>query len=175
MSKHLDENKLIDYVWETLTAQEHAQADAHLRDCADCRAELARHQAFIGWLAATVPAMLPTVPPRVQTGWPAIAARIPRLRASPSATRRGSSGLVAVGLAMSAAVLLFVTVTVQAWLGLGRPSLTATAFYASATAVASATCTPEHPPVIATPIAGLLYAAPAQAPRPLPMAATARP
>jgi len=174
MSKHLGD-RLIDYAWESLTTQERAQADAHLQECADCRTELGRHQTLVSRVAATIPTMLPAVPSRVQAGWPAIAARIPRLRTSSAATRRGSPGLVAVGLAVSIAILLAVTVTVQAWLELGRPPLTATAFYTSSTPTASATHTPERPPVIATPVVSLLQAAPVQAPTPLAVAVTARP
>lgn len=174
MDKHLGD-RLIDYAWGTLAEKERAQADAHLAGCAECRAELAAHQALVGRVATAIPAMLPTTPPpQVRAGWPAIAARVPYLRASASTTRHGLPGLAAVGLAMSVAVLLAVTVTVHAWLGLGRPPLTATAFYPSSTPTASATYSPERPSPAATPVASLMRAAPIQAPRPLP-AMTARP
>jgi hypothetical protein len=130
--------------------------------------------------------MLSDVPPRVSAGWPAVAARIPRLRTATASRRRGSPGFVAVGLAMSTAALLFVAVMVQAWFGLGRPPMTVTASYATlhATPIASATFTPEYTPTAATPV-GFLYSdgwgttlramqAP-QAPRPQPVVATARP
>jgi len=174
MSGHLGD-KLIDYAWGTLAEQERAQADAHLTGCAECRAELAGHQALVGQVATAIPAMLPAAPPtRVRTGWPAIAARIPYLGASTRTVRHGSPGLAAVGLAMSVAFLLAVTVTLQAWLGLGRPPMTATAFYPSFTPTASVTYSPERPSPQATPVASLLQAAPIQAPRPLP-ATTAKP
>jgi hypothetical protein len=105
------------------------------------------------------------------------------LRASNAPRRRGSPGLVAVGLAMSTTVLLFVAVTVQAWFGLGRPPMTATASYATlrATPIASVTSTPEHTPTVAAPV-GYLYPggwgttlSAMQAPRPQPAVATARP
>jgi anti-sigma factor RsiW len=184
MSKHLDENKLIDYAWDTLTPQESAVADAHLRDCVDCRAKLTRHQSLVSRVAATIPAMLPDVPARVSAGWPAIVARIPRLRVARTSKRRGAPGFVAVGLAMSTAVLLFVAVAVQAWwFGFGRPPMTVTASYATlhATPIASATNTPERTPTVATPV-GFLYSdgwdatlRAMQAPRPQPVVATARP
>jgi len=174
MSKHLGE-KLIDYAWGTLAAKERAQADAHLAGCAECRAELVAHQALVAQVAMAIPAMLPAAPPpHVRAGWPAIAARIPYLRTSASTTRHGLPGLAAVGLAMSVAVLLAVTVTLHAWLELGRPPLTATAFYPSSTPTASVTYSPERPSPAATPVASLMQAAPIQAPRPLP-AMTARP
>jgi len=174
MSGHLGD-KLIDYAWGMMLAQERAQADAHLAGCAECRAELAAHQALVGQMATAIPAMLPAAaPPHVRAGWPAIAARIPYLRASTLTTRHGSPGLAAVGLAMSVAFLLAVTVTLHAWLELGRPPLTATAFYPSSTPTASVTYSPERPSPAATPVASLMQAVPIQAPRPLP-ATTARP
>lgn len=166
MSKHLGD-KLVDYAWETLTPQERAHADAHLRECADCRAELAGHQSLVSRLAAAIPAMLPAVPPRVSAGWPAVVTRVPRLRGT-EVGRRSASGFIAIGLAMSTAALLAIAVIAPAWLGLGRPPLTATASYASFTPIASATYTPP----LATPV-GLLYATPIEAPRPLPARSTA--
>ena len=50
MSKHLGDT-LIDYAWGMLTPQEQAKADAHLRECAGCRAKLAQHQSLTGKLA----------------------------------------------------------------------------------------------------------------------------
>jgi len=174
MDKHLGD-KLIDYAWGMMSAQERARADAHLAGCVECRTALAGHQALVSQVATAIPAMLPvTPPPHVRAGWPAIAARIPYLRPSASTTRHGLPGLAAVGLAMSVAVLLAVTVTVHAWLGLGRPPLTATAFYPSSTPTASVTYSPERPSPAATPVASLMQATPIQAPRPLP-ATTARP
>jgi anti-sigma factor RsiW len=173
MGKHLGD-KLIDYAWGMMSAQERAQADAHLAGCAECRAELAGHQTLVSQMATTIPAMLPAAPPRVRAGWPAIAARISYLRTSAPTARHGSPGLAAVGVAVSVAVLLAVTVTLHAWLELGRPPLTATAFYPSSTPTASVTYSPECPSPAATPVASLMQAAPIQAPRPLP-AMTARP
>ena len=174
MGRHLGD-KLIDYAWGTLAEQERAQADAHLAACAECRAELAAHQALVGQVATAIPAMLPAAPPpHVRAGWPAIAAKIPYLGASTRTARHGSPGLAAVGLAMSIAFLLAVTVTLQAWLELGRPPMTATAFYPSSTPTASATYSPEHLSPQATPATSLVQAAPIHAPRPLP-ATTARP
>jgi anti-sigma factor RsiW len=173
MNKHLG-NKLIDYAWDMLTPEEHAEADDHLRDCAACRLELAQHQSLVNKLASTVPAMMPVMPPRVREGWPAIAARLPQLRKATTPARRGSPGFIAVGLAMSTAALLVVAVMVQAWFGLGRPPLTVTALYASATPIASATYTPERPTSVATPVSWM-YAPPQEAPRPLPVFATAKP
>jgi anti-sigma factor RsiW len=169
MSKHLGD-KLIDYAWGTLTAQEQADADAHLRECETCRVELAQHQALTRKLAATVPALLPAVPASVRDGWADVATRISQLRIAPR--RHGLPGFVAVGLAMSAAAMLLVAVMAQAWLY--QPPLTATAFVASSTPVASATYTPESPTPIATPMSWM-YSAPLQVPRPLPLAATAKP
>jgi anti-sigma factor RsiW len=169
MSKHLGD-KLIDYAWDTLTPQERTRADAHLRECATCRTELVQHQALVGRIAKTVPAMLPAVPVRVRSGWADVAARIPQLQTAPR--RHGLPGFVAVGLAMSTAAMLLVAVVAQAWLY--QPPLTATAFVASSTPVASATYTPERPTPIATPVSWM-YSAPLQAPRPLPVAATAKP
>lgn len=177
MSKHLGD-KLIDDAWDTLTPGERKGVDDHLRDCADCRIELARHRSLVGRVAATIPAMLPPAPARLSANWPAIAARIAHLHPSPSVRRRGSPGLVAVGLAISTAALLIVTVTVQAWLGHGWTPITATAFCTSSTPIASATYTPEHPPIFVTPMSRLPWdeggALPMQAPLPLPVV-TARP
>ena len=173
MNKHLGD-KLIDYAWDMLTPQERAKAEGHLRTCADCRAELGQHQALHSRVAVTIPAMLPMAPPRVRDGWPAIAARLPQLRKASAPARRGSPGFIAVGLAMSTAAMLVVAVMVQAWIGLGRPPLTATALYASATPVASVTYTPERPTAIATPVSWMI-ATPLEAPRPLPVIATAKP
>ena len=173
MNKHLGD-KLIDYAWGMLTPEECAEAEGHLRACADCRAELGQHQALHSRVATTIPAMLPVVPPRVRDGWPAIAARLPQLRKATAPARRGSPGFIAVGLAMSTAAVLIVAVTVQAWIGLGRPPLTVTALYASATPVASATYTPERPTVVATQV-NWMVATPLEAPRPLPVIATAKP
>ena len=173
MNKHLG-NKLIDYAWDMLTPEERAEADVHLRDCAACRRELAQHQSLVNKLASTVPAMMPVMPPRVREGWPAIAARLPQLRKVTAPTRRSSPGFIAVGLAMSTAAVLIIAVMVQAWIGLGRPPLTATALYASATPIASATYTPERPTSVATPVSWM-YAPPQEAPRPLPVIATAKP
>jgi anti-sigma factor RsiW len=182
MSKHLGD-RLVDYTWDTLTPRERVEVEAHLRECADCRAELAHHQSLVSRLGSAIPAMLPPVPPRVRAGWPAVAQRIPRLRPAAASRRRGSAGLVAVGLAMSAAVLLFVAVTAQAWFGLRRPTLTATAVYTSlhATPIASVTTTPEATPTVVTP-PRYLYSdgwgstlAAMQAPRPQPVVGTARP
>jgi anti-sigma factor RsiW len=173
MNKHIGD-KLIYYAWGTLTSEERAEAEGHLHACADCRAELGQHQALHSRVAATIPAMLPVVPPRVRDGWPAIAARLPQLRKATIPARRGSPGFIAVGLAMSTAAVLIVAVMVQAWIGLGRPPLTVTALYASATPVASATYTPERPTVVATPVSWMV-ATPLEAPRPLPVVATAKP
>ena len=173
MNKHLG-NEVIDYAWDMLTPEERAEADVHLRDCADCRRELAQHQSLVNKLAATVPAMMPVMPPRVREGWPAIAARLPQLRKAITPARHGSPGFIAVGLAMSTAAVLVVAVMVQAWIGLGRPPLTVTALYASATPVASATHTPERPTTVVTPVSWMV-ATPLEAPRPLPIVATAKP
>ena len=171
MSKHLGD-KLIDYAWGTLTAQEQANADAHLRECEACRVELLQHQALTHKLAATVPAMLPAVPASVRGGWADVAARLPQLRAASAPRRHGLPGFIAVGLALSTAAILLVAVMAHAWLY--QPPLTATAFVASSTPVASATYTPERPTRFATPVSWM-YSAPLQAPRPLPVAATAKP
>jgi anti-sigma factor RsiW len=176
MSKHLSD-KLIDYAWGMLTPQDKTRADAHLRECADCRAELAQHQSITGKLAATVPALLTAsrVPPGVRKGWAAIAEHVPQLRKSTPATRRhGLPGFVAVGLAMSAAVVILVAVMTQAWFI--TPPMTATAPYPTTlgTPVASATYTPERPTAVATPVV-FLYPTPMQAPRPATLVATARP
>jgi anti-sigma factor RsiW len=173
MNKHLGD-KLIDYAWDMLTPQERAEADVHLRDCAACRGELAQHQSLVNKLASTVPAMTRVMPTHVREGWPAIAAWVPQLRKATTPTRRSSRGFIAVGLAMSAAAVLIVAVMVQAWFGLGRPPFTATALYASATPIASATYTPERPTVVATPVSWM-YAPPLEAPRPLPAIATTKP
>jgi anti-sigma factor RsiW len=173
MNKHLGD-KLIDYAWDMLTPEERAEADVHLCDCAACRGELAQHQSLVNKLASTVPAMMATTPTRVREGWPAVAARLTHLRKATTPTRRSSPGFIAVGLAMSAAAVLIVAVMVQAWLGLGRPPLTATALYASATPIASATYTPERPTAVATPVSWMV-APPLEAPRPLPVLATAKP
>jgi len=169
MNKHLGD-ELIDYAWGILTAQEQANADAHLRECEPCRVELAQHQALSQKLAATVPALLPAVPSSVRSSWKDVAARIPQLRAAPR--RPGLPGFVAVGLAMSTAAMLLVAVMAQAWLY--QPPLTATAFAASSTPVASATYTPERPTPVATPVSWM-YVAPLHVPRPLPIAVTAQP
>jgi anti-sigma factor RsiW len=169
MSKHLDA-KLIDYAWGMLTPQEQSQAEAHLRECADCRTELAQHQALVGKLAQTVPALAPTVPASVRKGWAEVAARIPQLRTAPR--RHGLPGFIAVGVALSTAAMLLVAVMAQAWLY--QPPLTATAFVSSSTPVASATYTPERPTPVATP-ASWMSVAPLHAPRPLPLAETAQP
>ncbi len=169
MNKHLS-NELIDYAWGILTVQEKTNADAHLRECEACRVELLQHQALVQKLAATVPALLPAVPPSVRGGWADVAARIPQLRSAPR--RPGLPGFVAVGLAMSTAAMLLVAVMAQAWLY--QPPLTATAFAASSTPVASATYTPERPTAVATPVSWM-YVTPLQAPRPLPVAITAQP
>jgi anti-sigma factor RsiW len=169
MNKHLGD-ELIDYAWGILTAQEQANADAHLRECGACRVELAQHQALAQKLAATVPALLPAVPSSVRSGWKDVAARIPQLRTAPR--RPGLPGFVAVGLAMSTAAMLLVAVMAQAWLY--QPPLTATAFAASSTPVASATYTPERPTPVATPVSWM-YVAPLHVPRPLPIAVTAQP
>jgi anti-sigma factor RsiW len=164
MGKHLGD-KLIDYAWSMLTPQERAGVEEHLGECAACRAELAQHQAITGKLAVAVPAMLASVPPRVQGGWAQVAARVPRLRRhSPAPQRRGLPGYMGAGLAMATAALLLIVMTTQAWLGLGRPSLTATAHSAtqSATPGASATHTPERPTAIATPLV-FLYRPPMHA------------
>ena len=150
MIKHLDENKLIDYAWEMLTPQERTEADAHLRDCADCRAGLAGHQSLVHRLAAAIPAMLPAASPRVRAGWPEVMARVPYLHAA--SKRYGSPGLIGLGLAVSAAALLIVVVMAQAWLGLGQSHLTATALYASYTPTASVTYSPDRPMAISTPV-----------------------
>ncbi len=173
MSKHLGDT-LIDYAWGMLTPQEQAKADAHLRECADCRAELAQHQSLTSKLARTVPAMLPGTPPRVRAGWAEVAARIPRLRAKnvPAPRRHSLPGFVAVGLAMSTAVMILIAVMTQAWLI--HPPMTATAPYPTThgTPVASATYTPERPTTVATPVV-FLYPTPMQVPKP--MIATAKP
>ncbi len=155
MSKHLGD-KLIDYAWGMLTPQEQASVEVHLRECLACRAELAQHQAITHKLAAIVPAMLPDVSPGVRSGWAQVAARVPHLRAKGTSVpqKHGLPGFIGAGLAMATAALLFVVMTAEALLGLGRPSVTATAYSAtqSATPVASATLTPERPAAIATPV-----------------------
>ena len=171
MSKHLGD-KLIDYAWGMLTPQDQSQAEAHLRECADCRTELERHQALVRKLARTVPTLAPPVPGNVRSGWADVVARVPRLCPASAPRRLGLPGFVAVGLAMSTAAMLLVAVMAQAWLY--QPPLTATAFVASSTPTASATYTPERPTPFATP-ASWMYSAPLQAPRPLPVAATAKP
>lgn len=172
MSKHLGD-KLIDYAWGTLTPQDQAQADAHLRGCADCRAELAQHQALVAKVAETIPAVLPNMPSSVKSGWPAVAARLPHLRARVS-KRQGLAGFVTAGLAMSTAAMLLIAVMTQAWL-IHSP-ITATAPYPTTfgTPVASATYTPERPTAVATPVV-FLYPAPLQVRRPAPIVTTARP
>jgi anti-sigma factor RsiW len=172
MSKHLGD-KLIDYAWGMLTPQEQARADAHLRECADCQQELAQHQSLVGKVSTTVPAMLPVVPSRVRSGWPAVAARLPHLRTA-APKRQGLPGFIAAGLAMSTAAMILIAVVTQAWLV--HPPLTVTAPYPtfSATPIASATYTPERPTAVATPV-GFLSAPPMQVPRPVAVMATARP
>ena len=171
MSKHLSD-KLIDYAWGMLTPQDQSQAEAHLRECADCRTELEQHQTLVRKLARTVPTLAPPVPDSVRGGWADVVARVPRLRPASASWRHGLPGFVAVGLAMSVAAAVLVAVVAQAWLY--QPPLTATAFVASSTPVASATHTPERPTPFATPVSWM-YSAPLQAPRPLPVAATAKP
>ena len=175
MNKHLGD-RLIDYAWGMLAPQEQASAEAHLRECNVCRAELAQHRAITNRLAATVPAMLLNVPQQVRGGWAQVAARVPHLRVVlPASRQQGLHGFIRAGLAMAAAALLFVVMTTQALLGLGRPSLTVTAYTAtqSATPIASATYTPERPATVATPVV-FLYTPPMQAPRPAAIT-TARP
>ena len=171
MSKHLGD-KLIDYAWDTLTPQERAEADTHLCECADCRTELEQHQTLVGKLARTVPTLAPPVPDSVRGGWENVAARVPQLRPASAPRRHGLPGFVAVGLAMSAAAAVLVAVMAQAWLY--QPPFDVTAVVASSTPTASATYTPERPTPIATPVSWM-YSAPLQAPRPLPVAATAKP
>jgi len=175
MNRHLGD-KLIDYALGMLAPQEQAGAEAHLRACQACRAELAQHQAIQNKLAAIIPARLPDVPPGIRGGWAQVAARVPHLRAvrAPAPHKHGLPGFIGAGLAMTAAALLFVVITTEALLGLSRPSLTATAYSAtqSTTPIASATCTPERPAPVATPLV-LLYTPPVQAPRPA--ITTARP
>lgn len=173
MSKHLGD-KLIDYAWGTLTPQDQAQAEVHLRECAACRAELAQHQALVRKIATAVPTMLPAEPASVRSGWANVAARIPQLRPVSTPRRQGLPGLAAVGLAMSTAAVLLVAVITQVWLY--QPPLMATALSAtqSATPAASATYTPERCTPVATPMSWM-YIAPPQPPLPLPMAATAKP
>jgi anti-sigma factor RsiW len=171
MSKHLGD-KLIDYAWGTLTPQDQSQAEAHLHECADCRTELERHQALVGQLARTVPMLAPPVPDSVRGGWADVAARVPQLRPASAPRRHGLPGFVAVGLAMSAAAAVLVAVMAQAWLY--QPPLDATAFVASSTPTASATYTPERATRVATPVSWM-YVARLQSPRPLPVAATAKP
>jgi anti-sigma factor RsiW len=173
MSKHLDD-KLIDYAWGMLTPQEQDSAEAHLRECADCRRELARHQSLADRLAATIPAMLPAAPASVRNGWTNVAARLPQLRPASAPRHHGLPGFVAVGLALSSAVMILVAVMAEAWLY--RPTLSATALSAtqSITPIASATSTLERPTPIATPVSWMI-APPVQAPHPSPAIATARP
>jgi len=171
MSKHLGD-KLIDYAWDTLAPQERAQADTHLRECADCRTELERHQALARKLARIVPMLAPRVPDSVRGGWADVAARVPQLRPASASRRHGLHGFVAVGLAMSAATAVLVAVMAQAWLY--QPPLDATAFVASSTPTASATYTPERATRIATPVSWM-YVTRLPSPRPLPAAATAKP
>ena len=154
MTKHPDENKLIDYAWDTLTSQERAAADAHLRGCADCRTELAQHQALVHRLAAKLPAAFPAAPPRVRAGWPGVMARVPHLRAASASKRYGAPGLIGLGLAVSTAALVIVVVMAQAWLGLSQSQLTATALYVSYTPTASVTYGPDHPAAVSTPAGG---------------------
>lgn len=170
MSKHLG-NKLIDYAWDTLTPQERAEADTHLCECADCRTELEQHQALTRKLARTVPTLAPPVPDSVRGGWADVAARVPQLRPASASRRHGLPGFVAVGLAMSAAATILVAVMAQAWLY--QPPLDVTAVVASSTPTASATCTPERA-TLATPVSWM-YVARLPSPRPLPVAATAKP
>ncbi len=176
MSKHVGD-KLIDYAWGMLAPQEQASAEAHLRECQACRAELAQHRAITSKLAQTVPAMLPDAPPNVRGGWAQVAARVPHLRPRPSRApnRQSLHGFAGAGLAIAAAVLLFVVMTTGALLGLGRPPLTVTAYSTrpSATPIASAMYTPERPAAVATPVV-FLYTPPLQAPRPAAVT-TARP
>ncbi len=148
MNEHLGD-KLIDYVWDTLTPYERAQAEDHLRDCAGCRAELARHQSLVNQVAAAVPAMLPATPSHVRNGWPEVAARLPGFGATTS-SHHGWPGLIAIGLALSTAMLIIAVIVTQAWLGLNHPPLMATVPHPSATPIASATYTPEYPTAVAT-------------------------
>ena len=170
MSKHLGD-KLIDYAWGMLTPQDQSQAEAHLRECADCRAELEQHQALVGKLARTVPTLAPPVPDSVRGGWADVAARVPQLRPASASRRHGLPGFVAVGLAMSAAAAVIFAVMAQAWLY--QPPLDVTAVVASSTPTASATYTPERA-TFATPVSWM-YVARLPSARPLPVAATAKP
>jgi len=171
MSKHLGD-KLIDYAWGMLAPQEQASLDVHLRECADCRQELAEHQSLVGKVSATIPAMLPTAPVSVRAGWAQVAARVPHLNAH-AARRHGLPGFIAVGLAMSTAVVILIMTITQAWLVTPPLTMTALAATNSATPIASATYTPEHPTAVATPVV-YLYAPPRQAPEPAPVT-TSRP
>lgn len=150
MSKHLGD-RLIDYVWDTLAPQERAEVEAHLRDCAECRAELLPHQSLARRLAATIPTALPAAPPRVLSGWLEVMARLPHLRGTSASKHYGAPGLIGLGLAMSAAALLIIVVMAQAWLGLSQSRLTATALYVSFTPTASATLWPGYPTAMSTP------------------------
>jgi hypothetical protein len=173
MSKHLGE-RLVDYAWDMLTPQEQTQAEAHLRECAECRDQLAQYQALTGQLARAVPAMLKHVPPRVKSGWADVAERVPQLRGRPlrPSKRHSLPGFVTAGLALSTALVILLAVTTQAWLI--HPSFTATAPYPTqfGTPVASATFTPERPTAAATPVS---YLAPMPAPRPAAIITTVRP
>ena len=173
MSKHLGDT-LIDYAWDMLTPQERASAEAHLSECANCRQELTQHQSLVTKLGATIPAMLPAAPASVRNGWTQVAAHLPQLRTAFAPRHHGLPGFVAVGLALSSAVMILVAVMAEAWLY--RPTLTATALSAtqSTTPIASVTSTLERPTPIATPVSWMV-APPVQAPHPLPAIATARP
>ena len=108
----------------------------------------------------------------VRGGWADVAARVPQLRPASASRRHGLPGFIAVGLAMSAAATVLIAVMAQAWLY--QPPLDATAFVASSTPTASATYTPERATRVATPVSWM-YIARLQSPRPLPVAATAKP
>ena len=100
------------YVNGTLAADERAMVDAHLADCAECRAELASERSLAAGIAG--------LPVEMEHSWAAFekrldAAPLPsRLRPVPLWQRQVAIGWMAAPLAAAAAVVLAISLPGQA-------------------------------------------------------------
>jgi anti-sigma factor RsiW len=100
------------YVNATLPADERAMVDAHLADCAECRAELASERVLAAGIAG--------LPVEMEQSWAAFekrldAAPIPaRLRPVPLWRRQVGIGWMAAPLAAAAAVVLAISLPARA-------------------------------------------------------------
>ncbi len=97
-NKHISEEKLMGYIYRTLSDAERESFDKHLSDCPTCWARLADHELRHRQISGSLETAINEVSPSRKMNFAAIAPRLQRRRAQPQFWRRFS---LAAPLAMA--------------------------------------------------------------------------